>query len=433
MRGYLITTLLVLILGFVAWKVLTGFRALPEMTQRVYVWQRVQDSPEVVVAIESIPVEIVSGLLPLVAEIHFRNGPDQAPDVVRPILAGGALSQRDEKGFSDAAVIRIGTSAKDTGWDESACQLIEKLVRDLLQTSEWTAAELQLDYDCPQKRLKDYAKLLRHLQNSFPEKRITFTALPSWLEEGGFRNLASVADSFVLQVHSLQIPKDPTSEVILIDEESARTAVEKAAAIGRPFEVALPTYSCFVMFSAEGGQVVDVVSEDLPEQWPVSVGRIRLGQTDPAAMVRLMEGWRESRPPEMTGVIWYRLPVASDEMNWSPEVWMKVVWGEVPKAKLELSVEVSESAEEVRSDLVLTNTGEVSMTLPKVIDLQISGSGSYRFDGSQLYEGKGDPLKFHLVNSRADLLPLPAGESIAVGWIEGKVKVVAAMETAKKK
>ncbi len=41
------------------------------LTQRVYVWQRIQNAPVVASAIESVPREVISGMLPLVAEVHF--------------------------------------------------------------------------------------------------------------------------------------------------------------------------------------------------------------------------------------------------------------------------------------------------------------------------------------------------------------------------
>ena len=37
---------------------------------------------------------------------------------------------------------------------------------------------------------------------------------------------------------------------------------------------------------------------------------------DPHAMADLVHHWQQSHPRSMTGLIWFRLPVASDRMNW---------------------------------------------------------------------------------------------------------------------
>jgi hypothetical protein len=279
--------------------------------------------------------------------------------------------------------------------------------------------ELQIDYDCPQKKLSDFGKLLAHLKKIFPENRVTFTALPTWLREPEFAKIAALADSYVLQVHSLQLPLEEYDPLILINPTSAREAVQRAGKLGRPFEVALPTYSCFVIFEAGTNRIVDVVSEDLPRQWPSSAGRVKLGQTDPFEVAELVRGWQQSHPEAMSGLIWYRLPVAADGMNWRSPVWEKVVRGEAPIESYEFQI----VREKLRSIIVLKNTGEIAIRLPEIVQLEIMGKGEYRFDGGKLYRGQGDPLGFALESGLIDHLPLPPGKAVEVGWIEGDVTV----------
>ncbi|MGY8641651.1 MAG: DUF3142 domain-containing protein [Verrucomicrobiales bacterium] len=416
-----ITLVFLTIGGFFLWqKIGPSGNSGASLTQRVYVWQRIQNAPVVASAIESVPREVVSGMLPLVAEVHFRNGPDLAPEIVRPSLAVGSFQKRAAGENSDAAVIRIGVSAAETEWNPKACEIVETLAREFLMSPIWATNELQIDYDCPQKRLGEFAKLLSHLKAAFPEKTLTFTALPTWLGESEFAKTAAIADSYVLQVHSLQLPSEPSQPVVLINPDSARAAVERAGQLGHPFEVALPTYSCFVIFEADSDRVLDVVSEDLPRRWPSNVGRVKLGQTDPAAMTQLVREWKKSHPAAMCGLIWYRLPVATDVMNWPPPVWNKVVRGESPVQQSEFEIR----REKLRSTIVFKNIGETTVPLPETIELQISGEGEYQFDGGKLYVGEGDPLKFILKKGPVDHLPLPSGKAVEIGWIEGNVTVL---------
>ena len=394
------------------------------LSHRAYVWQRVQNAPEVSAAINSVP-DFVDGLLPLVAEMHFRNGPENPPEIVRPTLAVVSFRTRAETKIAhDAAVIRIGTSAAGTGWNPESCQLVSDLAREFLASRIWVPEEIQIDYDCPQKKLADYTRLIAHLRDQFPIEKLSFTALPSWLKEPEFPRLAGIADSYVLQVHSLQLPDSPDQRVELINFDLARDAISLAGRIGRNFEVALPTYSCFVIFEADGNRVFDVVSEDLPRQWPRNTGPIRLGRTDSALSSLLVSDLQRSHPRVLSGIIWYRLPVESDVMNWNRTVWEKVARGKRPISKIEIE-SIRPEGRPMRTELFLKNTGETAVALPEIIRLKIEGSGEYQFDGGRLYLGKGDPLEFHLIQSKIDPLPLPAGKSVKVGWIEGQVEVLA--------
>ncbi len=421
----LVILIMLFAVGIVIWIVKPGTTTSQPLEQRAYVWQRVQTAPEVASAIDSLP-DFVSGLLPLVAEIHYRDGADAPPEIVRPSLAVASFQKRAEA-KADAGVIRIGMSAKDTQWNPKACQLVESVARETMESRIWIPSELQIDYDCPQKKLADYRKLLRHLRAAFPSTRLTFTALPSWLGEPEFPSLAKVCDSYVLQVHSLQLPDDESKPVVLINPDAARRAVEAAGKLRHPFEVALPTYSCFVVFETDGKDVFDVVSEDIPNRWPADKGRIKLGRTDPAEIAGLVRDWVSARPKAMTGVVWYRLPVETDVMNWSRSTWMKVARGEQTAPHLIIeSVRLPKNPD--RTSLLLRNMGDAGGLLPTRINLSVSGEGEYRWDAGRLYLGKGDPLTFELKSGPVDHLPLPPGESVSIGWVEGDVTVTATIQ-----
>ena len=102
--------------------------------------------------------------------------------------------------------------------------------------------EIQCDYDCPQKRLDGYRRLLDALQASAGSIPVVPTTLPSWQDEPAFRKLVAGRPGYVLQVHSLQLPKQAGQPVVLFDPDTARAAARKAAALGIPFRIAMATY-----------------------------------------------------------------------------------------------------------------------------------------------------------------------------------------------
>jgi hypothetical protein len=107
------------------------------LTQRVYVWQRIQNVPAVASAVEKVPRDVISGVLPLVAEIHFRMGADSPPEIIRPALAIESFQKREAAGNADAVVIRIGVSAAETGWSPAACERVSSLAREFLSSPIW--------------------------------------------------------------------------------------------------------------------------------------------------------------------------------------------------------------------------------------------------------------------------------------------------------
>lgn len=162
------------------------------------------------------------------------------------------------------------------------------------------AAEIQLDYDCPESKLDGYRQWLAEVRRHTTSP-VTITALPCWLRhETEFRQLVAATDGFVLQVHSI----DANTQT-LCDTNAARRAIAQAARFGKPFRVALPTYS--------------------------HPGGLR---ADPAALAALVRDLNTAPPTNMTGIIWYRLPVAGEQNNWRWPTLAALIAGNMPQPLL---------------------------------------------------------------------------------------------------
>ncbi len=113
---------------------------------------------------------------------------------------------------------------------------------------------------------------------------LSITALPTWLERSGFKGLASSAGSYVLQVHSLERPKDINTRFELCDSKAARRAVDLAGKVGVPFRVALPTYGYLIAFDSEGKYWA--VGEG-PSGWPVLFKARNCGNLENGGLVAI--------------------------------------------------------------------------------------------------------------------------------------------------
>ena len=81
----------------------------------------------------------------------------------------------------------------------------------------------------------------------------------------------------MLQVHSLERPKNFDAPFTLCDANAARRAVTWAAKIGVPFRVTLPTYGYLVAF-APGGQFVGLSAEETAAAVGSTTGAVRVAQ-----------------------------------------------------------------------------------------------------------------------------------------------------------
>jgi hypothetical protein len=355
-------------------------RAHGPLRQEAYVWQR-DWSPAVraAVADRTSPLGL-AGLNVLAAQVDPVGGPSanaaSAASAAGPLrilrVAYDPVSLR-RSGLPVGLSIRIGTFPGRMGERPDAVAALSRLLRDLLAAagaSGLAPVEIQLDYDCPESKLDDYRELLLALRPAVAPVPLTLTALPAWLDHRrDFARLIAAADGYVLQVHSLAPPPSPTAGFVLCRPEDARRWVEAAARFGRPFRVALPTYGYVAAFDAQG-HLLGLAAEGAPVLGERGA-TLRSVRSDPAAMAALVRGWRRDRPAELTGILWYRLPVASDHLNWSPTTLRAVMSGREPRTDLRAATRTPEPGL-IEVDLV--NTGEAEAPEPAAVHLRWHGA-----------------------------------------------------------
>ncbi|HEV8582494.1 MAG TPA: DUF3142 domain-containing protein [Thermoanaerobaculia bacterium] len=350
-----------------------GERAAGPLRQEAYVWQRSWTPAVRDAARQS---RDFAGLVVLAAEVDLRN---PAPRVVRVPLDGEAL-----KGRPVGAALRV-TAFRSTFKDEPRiARLLQSLVRDVAAEAKakgLALSEIQIDYDCPERKLADYRDLLPSLRQAAAPAPLTITALPTWIHQRrAFRRLIEQADGYVLQLHSVRPPTAPGEAPSLINATQARGSVELAAEVGRPFRAALPTYGYTVAYDTRG-RLVGILAEGPLLSWSPEV-MVRTLRSDPAAMAELIRGWTRDRPAELSGVIWYRLPVAGDRLNWSRSTLKAVAAGRTPKAAIH---PVLREPEPGLVEIDLVNDGEAEARWPSPVRIRWRGEAPIAADGLAVY------------------------------------------------
>lgn len=373
--------------------------------QEAYVWQRVWT--EDVQAVVSEPPPCIGRLVVLAAETRYNA------DGWRTVRVGLDYAAMKASGRAIGLAIRIGPYSGPFQRDDATGRHLADLARSLLTEAKAAGiepAELQIDFDCATSRLDGYRTWVGMFQTALPHgPAITITALPTWLRSSEFPALAEATDGYVLQVHSFERPTAGQA-LTLCDPAAARRAISKAGRIGVPFRVALPTYGYVVAFGADG-EFLGLAAEGPRPDWPADAD-VRTVRANPKALAELVRDWTRERPEAMHGVIWYRLPVASDRLNWRPATLEAVAEGRVPLPAV--GVDVQPDGEGL-FDIALTNTGEAGGFGPRRIEITHGEVRRIAADalGKASYHAR--PTSTILILD--DPLWVRPEESIPVGWL----------------
>jgi len=376
------------------------------LIQRAYVWQR-DWTPAVSRAITD-HSGAFDTLDLLAAQIEWRS-PQGGPSVVRPAIDWLALR-------ATARPVGLIVRVQRAGDGKSVAEVVTRTLMDRLAEAKAASVpvtELQIDYDCAQKNLDGYRQWLVSVREGLRSTGIPLriTTLPSWLGEPSFVKLVEGTDGYVLQVHSFDLTtlgKDPS----VCDPAMTREWVSKAAKIGRPFYVALPTYSCLAGYGPDG-RSLGIVGDASTPPWPQGT-RVLEFTSDADALAGLMAEWTKERPAVMQGLYWYRLPVDGEIYNWRWPTLTAVMAGRAPVSKWEIHAAPGNPV-----DFALWNMGEKDELPPKSIRVTWSGPPETVVAdalGGWFCRAATDRVEFSFT-TRGKPVRVAPGNSMPVGWI----------------
>lgn len=384
-------------------------RSSEPLEQHTYVWQRVWND-SVIDAISTQATSFAS-VVPLAAEIGWTG---QTATITRVPVNLALLSSTQEK---LGLALRIGPYSgpfrKNDNPIESIVSLATSLVSEV-NAQNVQLSELHIDFDCTDSNLEGYRLWIETLRDRVAPVRIIITALPSWLNESEFKQLAKAAHGYVLQVHSLERPKHNSTEFEICDPAKARRWVEQAGRFSIPFQVALPTYSYVAAFNPLG-EFLGASAEGATPLWPIN-SVVREIRANPKQMAQLVNAWKSSRPEAFSGIIWYRLPVAGDTLNWSWSTLAAVMNGSAPVERRKFETRWREPG---LAEFFLVNHGESDLRVWPGIQVQWGSGRLIAGDGLNGYELAQSMTKSVNFTPRqtSESKALRGGEEKVIGWI----------------
>ena len=378
------------------------------MQNDAYVWQRAWTE-----AVRDAVVDYGTNFTELIvlnAEVNWKTG---RPQVVRIPLDAATLAKA---GARVGLALRIGPYTGPFKAEDAAARFLSDLASSLLAdaaTNRLSVSELQIDFDCAESKLDGYAVWVEAIRRKVKSVPVTITALPVWLKHAAaFKRLVAATDGYVLQVHSLERPKGINSAFKLCEPAEALHAAEKAGRLGRPFRIALPTYGYLVAFD-RAGRFIGLSAEGPQATWPDGVQFRQVG-ADPAVMARLIQSWTKTRPPALTGVIWYRLPIGQEQLNWCWPTLSAVMSGAAPQAEVRAELRHPEPA---LVEVDLFNSGTADFSQPAQVKLHWSQGRLLAADGLQGFETADAGVNTVQFQSQESIQRLEPGERRTIGWV----------------
>jgi hypothetical protein len=407
---YLSKTALTVVASFAFPKIGVAEQAtpgVPLLAQDAYIWQRIWSPPFRQGILDN--GHAFAALDVLVAELSL-NGASPITTYAKPdwpaLLATGrpiglVIRSRSEPLVSGEAGSR---AAKALG------EICVKALSDA-RGAGVEPVELQLDLDAATSQLPAYRSLLHRLHEVIHPIPLALTVLPDWLRSAEFASLVGEAESYVLQVHSLERPTNIDQPFSLCDPVRAERWVREASALGIPFRVALPTYGYRVAFGPDG-KFIGLQAEGPERAWPVgSMHRTIL--SDPGAMALLVRSLLAAPPKACKGIVWFRMPSEDDRLAWHWATLRKVMAGELPEGRLVFGARTTQGS---LVDLTLSNEGSMQISAAPV-RVTWQGARLVAADGIagwRLEQG-GGVLILH--PPLAELVLLFPGEKLQIGWM----------------
>jgi Protein of unknown function (DUF3142) len=377
------------------------------LPQEVYVWQRAWTEPVRRSVAEH--GEVFERIVVLKAEVTWQGSKPQLVQI--PVDYPSLVQIRRPVGLA----LRIGPYSGAFSRTNAAItfltDLSEKLVIEAREAGV-SPSELQLDFDCASSKLDGYRAWVEAIRTRVAPVPVVITVLPAWLDQPAFKPLVQAADGFVLQVHSLERPRSVDAAFTLCDPANARRAVAKAAQIGVPFRVALPTYGYTMAFDSKG-RFVGLSAEGSAKSWPAG-SQSKEARADPLQISQLVQEWSSNTPPALKAILWYRLPIQGDTLNWRWPTLSAILQSRTPRKSVRVE---SHRVEPGLIEIGLVNDGELDISSRLAVKTRWSGARLVAGDGLHGFEVADRGVSSARFETGARSYRLPAGEQQVIGWL----------------
>lgn len=296
----------------------------------------------------------------------------------------------------------IGVIRIDGRLDEARIPAMLDQVMARIEPVSATLAGVEIDYDCPTSKLATYARFLTALRSRLaPARKLSITALPTWMTSSQLERVTRDLDEIVLQVHAVDDPR----RGLFDPDQAERWVRDFGRRIHRPFRVALPAYDVQVTWRPDGR--LASVEGEMPLRTGATNGEML--RASPEAVLKFLNAMRLGAPEGLIGIAWFRLPTDADSRAWSLQTWRAVIAGELPAIQLSARLVPAE-----RGDLwtvTLSNDGPVDVALPRHIRLDPACEAADGANGFRLASAGGPLVLEATGNGR-----LRANRKRIIGW-----------------
>lgn len=387
---------------------LEGPRSSGSVSHEAYVWQRDWSDSVIESVVQNGPE--FNGLTILAAEVNWK---ENNPTIYRVTPDYEALQSINRP---IGLAIRMGAFRGPFDQSGAESDMLQGLAESLIKEAtihSLTISEVQLDFDCPESKLGDYTMWVTEVKKAIQPVPLGITALPSWLNQPQCERLFIAADRVVLQVHSIDRPDSINSDSMLCDPIKAKVAAEKMAEYGIPFRIALPTYTYLLAYDAKG-ELSGLSAEGPSPNWPQSF-ETRPLHANAILLSELVKDWIQDRPPNLKGLIWYRLPISNDRYNWRWKTLHALINGQDLTSRLEVR---ATSGQDGLYDLFLTNDG--NLDFQDTMRVQIIWKKQRLIASDALSDFKVSSFTQKSVSLTAPKKNwrLAPGETMPIGWIK---------------
>ena len=161
------------------------------------------------------------------------------------------------------------------------------------------------------------------------------------------------------------------------------------------------------------GKFAGLAAEGTARTWPEGT-QIRVVRADPVQVASLVQAWTTNRPPNLTGVIWYRFPIAVDILNWRWPTLAAIIAARVPQEKLQA---VARRVEPGLVEISLVNSGELDISSRLAVEVRWSNTRLIAGDALRDFELADRSVSAARFQTKSQPVRVRAGDQLVLGWL----------------